>query len=68
MTSAMISTVSFQLDALPPGLVMIVAAIALPWIPHVARQIWMLAAIALSASSLIVGWGRGSCCVACAGP
>ncbi|MDA9639702.1 Na(+)/H(+) antiporter subunit D [SAR116 cluster bacterium] len=57
MTSAMISTVSFQLDALPPGLVMILAAIALPWIPHVARQIWMLAAIALSASSLMAGAG-----------
>ena len=28
---------------------MILAAFAVPWIPHVARQIWMLAAIALSA-------------------
>ena len=35
-------------SALPPGLLMILASLAVPLIPHVARQFWMLAVIGLS--------------------
>ena len=45
--------VSFAISSWPPGLVMILAAFAVPWIPHVARQLWMLGAIALSVWGLI---------------
>ena len=41
----------------PPGLVMILAAFAVPYIPHISRQIWMLGAIALSAYGLTTGAG-----------
>ena len=54
MTDPMIS---FDIASWPPGLIMILAAFAVPWIPHVARQIWMLAAIALSAFGLTTGAG-----------
>ncbi|MDA7599209.1 Na(+)/H(+) antiporter subunit D [Alphaproteobacteria bacterium] len=46
-----------NITAWPPGLVMIIAAFALPFIPHLARQGWMLAAIALSAYGLTTGAG-----------
>ena len=49
--------ISFDIASWPPGLMMILAAFAVPWIPHVARQIWMLAAIALSAWGLSSGAG-----------
>ena len=49
--------ISFDIASWPPGLIMILAAFAVPWIPHVARQIWMLAAIALSAWGLSSGAG-----------
>ncbi|NBW05431.1 MAG: Na(+)/H(+) antiporter subunit D, partial [Alphaproteobacteria bacterium] len=45
------------MSSLPPGLIMILAAIGLPFIPHVWRQIFMLGAIALSASGLMTGAG-----------
>ena len=48
---------ALQFSALPPGLVMILAAIVVPWIPHMARQAWMLGAIALSAWGLTTGAG-----------
>jgi|TARA_A100001015_G_scaffold236706_1_gene269052 multicomponent Na+:H+ antiporter subunit D len=50
--------IAVQFSALPPGVVMILAAIAVPWIPHMARQAWMLAAIALSAWGLTTGAGE----------
>jgi hypothetical protein len=50
--------IAVQFSALPPGVVMILAAIAVPWIPHMARQAWMLAAIALSAWGLTTGPGE----------
>ena len=40
-----------------PGLAMIVAALAVPFIPHHARQVWMLAAIGVSAAALGAGEG-----------
>ena len=49
--------ISLSLSSWPPGLIMILAAFVLPWIPHVARQIWMLGAIALSAWGLTAGAG-----------
>ena len=45
------------MSSLPPGLIMILAAIGLPFIPHVWRQIFMLGAIAISASGLMAGAG-----------
>jgi len=54
MTSPMIT---YALSSWPPGLVMILAAFAVPWIPHMARQIWMLGAIGLSAWGLTNGAG-----------
>ena len=42
---------------LPPGLLMIIAAALLPFVPHMARQIVMLGAIALSAYGLVLGFG-----------
>ena len=53
--------IAVQFSALPPGVVMILAAIAVPWIPHMARQAWMLAAIALSAWGLTTGPGNILC-------
>ena len=43
------------MTSLPPGLLMILAAVALPFVPHVARQMVMLGAIALSAYGLMLG-------------
>ena len=40
-----------------PGLAMIAAALAVPFIPHHARQVWMLAAIGISAAALGAGEG-----------
>ena len=46
-----------SLMTLTPGLVMIAAALAVPHIPHHARQAWMLVAIGLSCLSLGAGEG-----------
>ncbi|MDC1383970.1 Na(+)/H(+) antiporter subunit D [Candidatus Puniceispirillum sp.] len=46
-----------MISHLPPGLIMIIAAIFLPFIPHFSRQIFMLAAIAFSAYGLFLGAG-----------
>ena len=45
------------MTSLPPGLLMIIVAALLPFVPHMARQIVMLAAIALSAYGLALGAG-----------
>ena len=45
------------MTSLPPGLLMIIVAAVLPLVPHMARQIVMLAAIALSAYGLVLGAG-----------
>ena len=45
------------MTSLPPGLLMILAAAALPFVPNVARQMVMLGAIALSAYGLMLGAG-----------
>ena len=42
---------------LTPGLLMILAAIAVPYLPHHIRQVFMMGAIALSAFSLTAGAG-----------
>lgn len=46
-----------MISHMPPGLIMILAALFLPFIPHVSRQIFMLAAIAFSAYGLFLGAG-----------
>ena len=45
------------LTAMPPGLVMMLLALPIIWVPHHARQLVMLAAIAMSAFSLTAGAG-----------
>ena len=45
------------MTSLPPGLIMILAAALLPFIPHVWRQIYMIGAIAASAYGLTIGAG-----------
>ena len=47
---------------LPPGLVMILAAIAIPFLPPMTRHIWMLLAIALSATTLLASPGDHVIC------
>ena len=46
-----------MINNMPPGLIMIFAACFLPFISHISRQIFMLAAIALSAYGLLLGSG-----------
>ena len=46
-----------MISNMPPGLIMITAAFLLPFIPHISRQIFMLAAIVLSAYGLFLGAG-----------
>ena len=53
----MMDNTLFALQNWPPGLIMIIAAFAVPYIPHMARQAWMLAAITLSAYGLTSGAG-----------
>ncbi|MGB2492645.1 MAG: proton-conducting transporter membrane subunit, partial [Candidatus Puniceispirillum sp.] len=43
--------------SLPPGIIMVLGACVVPFIPHVSRQIWMLVMIALSAWGLTTGAG-----------
>ena len=42
------------LTAMPPGFVMMLLALPIIWVPHHARQLVMLAAIAMSTSSITV--------------
>ena len=46
-----------MISHMPPGLIMILAAFFLPFIPHISRQIFMLAAIMISAYGLFLGAG-----------
>lgn len=46
-----------MLASLPPGIIMIFGACAVPFIPHISRQIWMLAMIGLSAWGITNGDG-----------
>ncbi|MEC7486492.1 MAG: Na(+)/H(+) antiporter subunit D [Pseudomonadota bacterium] len=45
------------LTAMPPGFLMMLLALPIIWVPHHARQLVMLAAIAMSAFSLTAGAG-----------
>ena len=49
--------ISDLLIAMPPGFVMMLLALPIIWVPHHARQLVMLAAIAMSAFSLTAGAG-----------
>ena len=49
--------IEFWLMTATPGLAMIAAAAAVPFIPHHARQVWMLLAVGLSATGLMAGEG-----------
>ena len=46
------------LGGLPPGLAMILGAVVLPFLPLAVRPLWMLLAIALSATTLLVPSGE----------
>ena len=45
------------MTSFPPGLLMIIAAALVPFVPHIARQVVMIGAIALSAYGLVMGAG-----------
>ena len=49
---------TLPLGGLPPGLAMILGAVLLPFLPLAVRPLWMLLAIALSATTLLVPSGE----------
>ena len=49
---------TLPLGGLPPGLAMILGAVVLPFLPLAMRPLWMLLAIALSATTLLVPSGE----------
>ena len=49
---------TLPLGGLPPGLAMILGAVVLPFLPLAVRPLWMLLAIALSATTLLVPSGE----------
>ena len=46
-----------DLMSLPPGLVMVLGSILVPFIPHISRQIYMLFLILWSSYGLFLGFG-----------
>ena len=41
----------------PPGLIMMIGALLIPFLPHIVRQVYMLALILISAYALTLGFG-----------
>ena len=41
----------------PPGFIMIIGALLIPFLPHILRQIYMLVLILISAYALTLGFG-----------
>ena len=41
----------------PPGLIMIIGALLIPFLPHIIRQIYMMILVLISAYSLTLGFG-----------
>lgn len=46
-----------MISSFPPGLIMMIGALLVPFLPHIIRQIYMMALILVSAYSLTLGFG-----------
>ena len=46
-----------MISSFPPGLIMMIGALLIPFLPHITRQIYMMALILLSAYALTLGFG-----------
>ena len=46
-----------MMNNFPPGLIMIIGALLIPFLPHIIRQIYMLVLILTSAYALTLGFG-----------
>ncbi len=46
-----------MINSFPPGLIMMIGALFIPFLPHIIRQIYMLILILISAYSLTLGFG-----------
>ena len=46
-----------MISSFPPGLIMIIGALLIPFLPHIIRQIYMMVLILVSAYALILGFG-----------
>ena len=46
-----------MISSFPPGLIMIIGALLIPFLPHIIRQIYMMVLILVSAYSLTLGFG-----------
>ena len=46
-----------MISSFPPGLIMMIGALLIPFLPHIIRQIYMMALILLSAYALTLGFG-----------
>ena len=46
-----------MISSFPPGLIMIIGALLIPFLPHIIRQIYMMVLIIVSAYSLTLGFG-----------
>ena len=46
-----------MIDSFPPGLIMVIGALLIPFLPHIIRQIYMMILVLLSAYPLTLGIG-----------
>ena len=46
-----------MISSFPPGLIMMIGALLIPFLPHIIRQIYMMALILVSAYALTLGFG-----------
>ena len=46
-----------MINSFPPGLIMMIGALLIPFLPHIIRQIYMLILILISAYALTLGFG-----------
>ena len=49
-----------MISSFPPGLIMMIGALLIPFLPHIIRQIYMMALILVSAYALTLGFGMHS--------
>ena len=46
-----------MISSFPPGLIMIIGGLLIPFLPHIIRQIYMMVLILVSAYALTLGFG-----------
>ena len=49
-----------MIDSFPPGMIMVIGALLIPFLPHIVRQIFMMLLVLLSAYPLTLGIGVGN--------